>query len=141
FFEFEGLMEAPFATVPGTGSIGEAFVQEWPCGVTDHCYLLVPKEGVARELLYVACATIRHEKWRYSYGAQITPRRIAWLPMPSGKEVIAFVREHLASAGRIEAVAFEEVTDDIDRDIVRRRITERLVKGEELSARLAKIET
>ncbi len=140
FFDFDGLMEAPFATVPGTGSIGEAFVQEWPCGVTDHCYLMLPKDGVPPELLYVACATIRHEKWRYSYGAQITPRRIAWLPMASGDDVIALVREHLASASRIEALAFEEVEDELDRDIARKRLAERLVTGKELNARLAKIE-
>src|SRR5271165_3243962 len=95
FFDFDNIMQPPFASVPGTGSIGEAFVQEWPCGVTDHCYLLVPKDGVPRELLYVACATIRNERWRYSYGAQITPRRIAWFPMPSGDNVISIVREHL----------------------------------------------
>jgi len=146
FFDFDDVMQPPFASVPGTGSIGEAFVQEWPCGVIDHCYLLVPKDGVAPELLYVACATIRNERWRYSYGAQITPRRIAWLPMPSGEDVIEIVREHLASSKRIETLAFEEATDELDRDIARQRITEiassssALVSGEDLRKRLEQCE-
>lgn len=85
--------------------------------------------------------SFRHEKWRYSYGAQITPRRIAWLPMPSGEAVISLVRAHLASASRIESLAFEEVADELDRDIARERLSERLVSGKELDARLAKIES
>jgi len=146
FFDFDGVLAAPFASVPGTGSIGEAFVQEWPCGITDHCYVLVPKPGVARELLYVACATIRHEKWRYSYGAQITPRRIAWLPMPTDEAAIAVVRDQLAAASRIEALALEEAADELDREVARDRLAslatsqEVLVHGDALRARLAVIE-
>lgn len=124
FFDFENLLTPPFATIPGTGSIGQAFVQEWPCGVTDHCYILVPKAGVAPEMLYVACATIRQELWRFSYGAQITPRRIAWLPLPNDADAIAVVREECASAARIETLALEEATDEIDRDLARRRLEE-----------------
>lgn len=146
FFDFDGVLEAPFASVPGTGSIGEAFVQEWPCGVTDHCYIMVPKPGVAKELLYIACATIRHERWRYSYGAQITPRRIAWLPMPSDEAAIAVVRDQLAAAARIEALALEEAADELDREVARERLTAlaaaplQLVQGDALKIRLAKIE-
>ena len=46
FFDFDDLLDAPFITVPSTGSYGEARVQEWPCGVTDDCLILVPKKGV-----------------------------------------------------------------------------------------------
>jgi SAM-dependent methyltransferase len=147
FFDFEGLLKPPFATVPGTGSIGEAFVQEWPCGVTDHCYILVPKPGAAPELLYVACATIRQEQWRFSYGAQITPRRIAWLPMPTDAATIAAVKDQLASAARIEALALDEAADEIDKDVSRRRLAEikkkpsALVSGQDLDERLAKLQS
>jgi len=146
FFEFDGLLKPPFATVPGTGSIGQAFVQEWPCGVTDHCYILVPKAGVAPELLYVACATIRRELWRFSYGAQITPRRIAWLPMPTDAATIQIVRDQLESASRIEAVALEEAADELDRDTAKRRLydlgskNDRLVQGDELDSVLSALE-
>ena len=43
FFDFSELIEPPFVTVPSTGSIGKAHVQEWPCGVTDDCLLLFPR--------------------------------------------------------------------------------------------------
>lgn len=146
FFDFESPLDAPFATVPGTGSIGQAFVQEWPCGVTDHCYVLVPKPGVAKELLYVACATIRKELWRFSYGAQITPRRIAWLPMPEGAQVINTVKKELESAARIEALAIEEAADAADVKVAKRRLkdiasgADRLVSGKELDRVLAAVE-
>ena len=146
FFDFAGLLEPPFATVPGTGSIGQAFVQEWPCGVTDHCYILVPKDGVAKEMLYVACATIRQEIWRFSYGAQITPRRIAWLPIPNDRATIEAVREQLASASRIEAIALEEAADELDRSVARRRLSElgdgrdKLLQGRALDDMLAALE-
>ena len=146
FFDFDRPLTPPFATVPGTGSIGQAFVQEWPCGVTDHCYILVPKADVAPELLYVACATIRQELWRFSYGAQITPRRIAWLPMASDKATIDAVREQLASASRIEMLALEEAADELDRDLARQRLLDlsagrdRIVRGKELEKILAALE-
>lgn len=124
FFEFANVLKPPFATVPGTGSIGQAFVQEWPCGVTDHCYILVPKKGVPPEMLYVACATIRREAWQFSYGAQITPRRIEWFPLPTGEEVVVLVKEQLASARRVEAFALAEAEDEIDVQIAMDRLRE-----------------
>lgn len=142
FFEFADVLAPPFATVPGTGSIGQAFVQEWPCGVTDHCYILVPKAGVAEEMLYVACAAIRNETWRFSYGAQITPRRIAWFPVPTGDKVVALVKEQLASTRRIEAFALEEAEDALDLAIAQEKLEEikedpgELLKGRELNKKL-----
>jgi predicted RNA methylase len=140
FFDFPILLEPPFVTVPGTGSIGEAHVQEWPCGVSDHCYLLVPKPGVEHELLYIASAAIRREIWRFSYGAQITPRRIAWFPLPHSLEDIALVRESLASAKRIEDVAFEEAADVADAALARSRLLEPTVSGQALEDRLNRLE-
>ena len=146
FFDFDKLLAPPFATVPGTGSIGQAFVQEWPCGVTDHCYILVPKSGVANELLYIACATIRQELWRFSYGAQITPRRIAWLPMLKDEQSIKVVRDQLASATKIEKLALDEAGDEIDRSAARKRLqaladgSDRIVKGNELEKMLSALE-
>ena len=109
---------------------------------TDHCYILVPKEGVAPEMLYVACATIRQEVWRFSYGAQITPRRIAWFPLPVGPEVIAAVRAQLEPATRIEKLALEEAADEADQRIARQRLKEladdpeKAVSGKKLKSKL-----
>jgi type I restriction enzyme M protein len=144
FFDFPNVLQPPFATVPGTGSIGQAFVQEWPCGVTDHCYILVAKKGVAVEMLYVACAAIRNELWRFSYGAQITPRRIAWFPVPVGEEVVELVKAHLASTRRIEAFALEEAEDDLDAAVALKRVEEMndnpdlLLRGKLLEGKLGK---
>lgn len=146
FFDFNTPLAAPFATVPGTGSIGQAFVQEWPCGVTDHCYILVPKAGVPAELLYVACATIRQELWRFSYGAQITPRRIAWLPMPTDQRAVKAVRQQIDSASRIEALALSEAADELDSSAARARLLDieegrdRIVKGDALAKALMALE-
>jgi len=150
FFEFSYPLKPPFATVPGTGSIGHAFVQEWPCGVTDHCYILVPKARVPREMLYVACAAIRRELWRFSYGAQITPRRIAWFPLPTGPEIIEAVQHQLASADRIETLALKEADGEAEKEhdiqVVRKRLSEiqndpkTLISGKELEETLSKLE-
>lgn len=145
FFEFDNLLAPPFVTVPGTGSIGEAHVQEWACGVSDHCYILVPKPGVRHEMLYIASAAIRREIWRFSYGAQITPRRIAWFPLTETPDAISIVQSYLDSAQRIEAVALEEAADAIDEEIARIRLTEiakdpsLLIEGNALKERLDRV--
>ena len=75
----------PFVTVPSTGSIGEANVQVWPCGVTDDCLLLIPKPDTPKEYLWIAAATLRLERWRFNYGRKITPDRIVGLVLsPNG---------------------------------------------------------
>lgn len=150
FFDFPKLIEPPFATVPSTGSIGEAFVQEWPCGVTDDCLILTPKKGVPPELLYVAAATVRNETWRFSYGTKITPSRIAWFPMLSGADVVADVRAHADSAARVEKVALNEAADlledEDDARIAVRRMAEvrrgnnQIISGTELERQLAEMD-
>ena len=62
FFDLDFVLEPPFITVPSTGSIGQANVQRWPCGVTDDCLILVPKQGVRTEILYIAAAVVRSER-------------------------------------------------------------------------------
>lgn len=94
FFEYEKLIEPPFVTVPSTGSIGEAFVQTWPCGVTDDCLLLVPKEGTDEEDLYTAAAVIRLERWRFDYGRKITPERIAHMKVPRRDSFKRWIAKH-----------------------------------------------
>lgn len=114
FFDFSHLIAPPFVTVPSTGSIGQAHVQEWACGVTDDCLVLTPKDGVRHELLYVAAAVIRAESWRFSYGMKITPERIAAYPLPSNDELLTEVRRRLETAAAIERVAFEATKDELD---------------------------
>ena len=83
FFNVENKYDPPFITVPRTGCIGEAFVQEFPCYVTDDLLILQSKEKMEIEKLYFVAAIIRIEKWRYNYGRKITPKRL-------GKIVIDF---------------------------------------------------
>jgi type I restriction enzyme M protein len=105
FFDFQEVIEPPFATVPSTGSIGEAFVQEWPCGVTDDCLLLFPKLATPKEMLYVAAAVLRLEKWRFNYGRKMTPDRIAAFPIPSDEDLLQWVRTQLNEAAQLERAA------------------------------------
>lgn len=142
FFDFDDLIEPPFVTVPSTGSIGRAHVQKWPCGVTDDCLILLPKEGVARELLYVAAAVIRQERWRFNYGRKITPERIAGYPMPNSEAVLNRVRAHVEEGQRIEQIALEIAEDNYDAEIARTRLaqTDNLVEGPALLERLARID-
>jgi hypothetical protein len=147
FFDFDELIEPPFVTVPSTGSIGRAHVQKWPCGVTDDCLILVPKAGVPREILYVAAAVIRQERWRFNYGRKITPERIANYPVPAGENVLARVRAHIEEGQRIEDIALEMAEDNLDSGVAKTRLAdlaagkEVIVDGVTLSERLAKLES
>ena len=143
FFDFEGIMQPPFVTVPSTGSIAIAHVQEWPCGVTDDCLLLSPKAGVPHAMLYIAAAAIRNERWRFSYGRKATPARIADFPLPHTEEFLQRVTDYLERATRVEDQILADAEDALDSQIARERLAEidsgkaKLVTGAVLDARLA----
>lgn len=143
FFDFDGVLEPPFVTVPSTGSIAVAHVQEWPCGVTDDCLVLLPKEGVPHSMLYVAAAAIRNERWRFSYGRKATPARIADFPLPHTDELLERIDEYLSRAARVEDQFLEDAEDALDGHIARARLAEissgetKTISGAELEARLA----
>lgn len=142
-FDFEHILKPPFVTVPGNGSIAYAHVQEWPCGVSDDCMLLLPKEGVPHPMMYVAAAAIRNERWRFSYGRKATPDRISDFPLPHTDELLARVEEYLARAAGVEDRMIEDAEDALDSQTARMRIADlrsgktKAVSGAELDARLA----
>lgn len=146
FFDVSKLLAPPFVTVPSTGTIGQALVQEWPCGVTDDCLILVPKNGVPLEVLYVAAAVVRSERWRFNYGMKATPSRIGSYPLPLGAKLLEQVRALIGAAERIEALALESAEDEHDAQIARKRLAElaatpsQLVTGDVLRKRLSRIE-
>jgi type I restriction enzyme M protein len=145
FFEFDDLIAPPFATIPSTGSIGEAHVQEWPCGVADDAVVLVPKTGVDPVLLYVAAAVVRQERWRFNYGRKLTPARIAHFRLPLSKYLIARVKQYVANAAAVRQKVLEDVEDAIDSRIAQIRLEEiknpaALTAGESLRKRLADLE-
>lgn len=143
FFDFEGILAPPFVSVPSTGSIAIAHVQEWPCGVTDDCLLLSAKEGTPHAMLYIAAAAIRNEKWRFSYGRKATPARIADLPLAHDGELVERVTDYLERAARVEDQMIADAEDALDSQTARTRIAElgsgkaKAVSGAELEARLA----
>lgn len=100
FFDFQDVITAPFVTVPSTGSIGEANVQTWPCGVTDDCLLLIPKDGTTAEDSWIAAATVRLERWRFNYGRKITPARIVNFRLRRDSQIHSFVNRWLTAAVR-----------------------------------------
>lgn len=143
FFDFDGILQPGFVTVPSTGSIAVAHVQEWPCGVTDDCLLLLPKEGVRHAMLYVAAAVVRNERWRFSYGRKATPERIAHFPLPHDEELLDRIDEYLDRASRVENQMLEDAQDALDAHVARTRLaaiadgTLKVIRGSALDARLA----
>jgi hypothetical protein len=82
WLEFAPLLCPPFVTAAQTGSIGESFVQIEPCAVNDDCVMLLAKDpDLPLPPLFIAAATIRLEKWRFTYGRKLTPSRIASFQM------------------------------------------------------------
>ncbi len=146
FYDFDGIMQPPFVTVPSTGSIAIAHVQEWPCGVTDDCLLLTPKLGTPHAMLYIAAAAIRNERWRFSYGRKATPARIAHFPLPHTEEFLERVTDYLARATQVEDQILANAEEAIDADIARTRLSQiqagaiRSISGDELASRLALLE-
>ncbi len=94
FYDFPAKYSPPFITVPRTGSIGEAFVQEYPCSVTDDLILLLPKQKLEIEFLYYVAILIRVQKWRYNYGRKITPARLGQLEIDLSGYSSKKVREY-----------------------------------------------
>ena len=124
FFDFEAIMAPGFVTVPSTGSIAMAHVQEWPCGVTDDCLLLLPKPGVRHAMLYVAASVIRSESWRFSYGRKATPERVGYFPLPHTSELLDRIDSYLVRAARVEDLMLEDAEDALDSHIARTRLGE-----------------
>lgn len=110
FYDFShlaALSQPPFVTVPRTGSIGEAFVQLHPCGVTSDSLILLPRDGVDVADMFIAAHVVRSERWRFNYGSKITPSRIANFPVPQSGELKNWILDVLIDAERLsrEAVA------------------------------------
>lgn len=146
FFDFEDLVAPPFATIPSTGSIGEAHVQEWPAGVADDALLLVPKAGVDPAFLYIAAAVVRQERWRFNYGRKVTPGRIAHFRVPTGDHLLTTVKRLIANAEAVKRQVINDVEDAFDTSIAESRLEElhngtmALITGDELEKRLAELE-
>lgn len=77
FFDIDNYYKAPVITVPSTGTVGQAFVQDEDCSVDDNCLVLIPQKKLSQEELFQIAFQIRLNKWKYRYGRQITPERLA----------------------------------------------------------------
>lgn len=77
FFDIDNYYKAPVITVPSTGTVGQAFVQDEDCSVDDNCLVLIPQKKLLKEELFQIAFQIRLNKWKYRYGRQITPERLA----------------------------------------------------------------
>ena len=147
FYDFDWLIKPPFVTVPRTGSIGVSHVQEWPCGASSDNLILWPREGVPVELLYVAAAVVRRERWRFNYGSKITPERIASFPLPDAAGLLSIIKRELDRAGTVEALALDAAEDANDERIARMRLAEverdpsTLVRGQVLKDELDRLES
>ncbi len=143
FYDFDDLLQPPFVTVPSTGSIAVANVQEWPCGVTDDCLLLLPKPDVPHAMLYVAAAAVRNERWRFSYGRKATPDRIAPFPLPHTEALLDRIHDYLHRAAVVEDQILDDTEDALDTQIARERLAnvengnDAVISGDALDTRLS----
>jgi type I restriction enzyme M protein len=120
FFNYTNLISPPFATIPSTGTIGAGFVQRLPCGVTDDCLILLPKENVPVEMLYTAAAVVRLERWRFSYGRKITPQRIANFKIPKDAALLRWIARRMVEVGELgeQVINVMGDEDEVKQEIV-----------------------
>jgi len=91
FFDIPIKYTAPFITVPSTGSVGEATVQEFDCCVDDNCLVLIPIKPIPLTDLYFFAGIIRLSKWRFGYGGRlVTPPRIEEMEIPNIKPPLEY---------------------------------------------------
>jgi hypothetical protein len=76
FCDIVPFFKAPIISVPRTGSIGQAFVQQYNCCISSDALVLIPKKKMSLEQLYQVAFQIRKFKWRFCYGRKITPHRL-----------------------------------------------------------------
>ena len=116
WLEFAPLLKPPFVTVAQTGSIGEAFVQMEPCAVNDDCLVLLPKVDmeVTEAQLAIAAASLRLERWRFTYGRKLTPSRIAGLALPRNPVFEEWVDRKLANVRSVVKVSLKPYEDELD---------------------------
>lgn len=108
------LIQPPFITVAQTGSIGEAFVQREACAVNDDCLILLPREDTMTLAdLVIAAATIRLEKWRFSYGRKLTPGRIVDFPLIQDETLTAWTNQQLDNWLRIAESGLQQYADEV----------------------------
>jgi hypothetical protein len=98
FHAFPAVYRSPVISCPSSGSICQAYVQEFPCSAYDNTLVFIPKKETDAELLYYIAALIRLEAWRYRYGRQVTPVRLDDLEIDLSyydKDAIKLFRDHL----------------------------------------------
>ncbi len=150
WLEFKTVLKPPFITVARTGSIGEAFVHLEPCAPNSDCLVLIPKEKMDPARLLLAASAIRLEKWRYNYGRKITPSRIASVKLSHSGAVEKFTDVMFTKFGSVIEASLDPYRDngddEDDAETARKRLAElkdlreRLIDGDELRNRLARIE-
>lgn len=149
WLEFPRLIEAPFVTVAQTGSIGEAFVQLEPCAVNDDCLILLPKPDtqIALPDLILAAACLQSEKWRFTYGRELTPSRIAAFRVSDSEALTAWIKGRLLDVKSVIAASLAPYQSEDERDIeiARLRLSEvnegGIVRDEELDKALIDLES
>jgi type I restriction enzyme M protein len=78
FFDIQPLFKELCISIPNTGSIGLAYVQEFNCAIDDNCLVIKLRCDIkiTMEEVYYVAAYFRMDIWRYRYGRQITEARI-----------------------------------------------------------------
>jgi hypothetical protein len=76
FYDIPVKYQAPYITIPRTGTIGQAFLQLKNSTANSDCIILIPKRKFSIEQLFQIVLQIRLTKWKYKYGRKITPKRI-----------------------------------------------------------------
>jgi hypothetical protein len=88
FYNIKPTINTLAITIARTGSVGEAFVQDFPCGVGSDCLILKPKQNLHIDYLYYVVSVIKKQKWRYNFGRKITPKRLETIELIRPDEFI-----------------------------------------------------
>ena len=85
--------------------------------MNDDCLLLLPKtnEHADISMLVIAAATLRAERWRFSYGRKLTPERIAGFSLPTSDTLRTWVQTKLTEMLTVVEASLSPYSRD-DRD-------------------------
>lgn len=86
-----------------------------PCAVNDDCLILLPKEGIelGEATLVIAAACLHAERWRFTYGRKLTPKRISEFRLPTSEKLSVWIERKLNTTRSVVAASLAPYEDEL----------------------------